>query len=201
MKTIVTSIPKSGTYLAREVLVNAGLRCDPRHITQGERGPYTIDGDFRVGHAGYAKTDHKVVFLYRNLRDVIVSSIKFMMLRGDRPLEEITPEYLIEALDAVKHPPKIDALMGWLDKADLCLSFERLQTVGGVKDLYDAVLGYCTDAQAEILLQRSVNKPTTTWSGTYNRSDHTYHWSPDVERAWKLCPLYPYNILLGYEEI
>lgn len=193
MTLIVATIPKSGTYFAREILVQAGLKCDPRHIPQGGDSPLDVQGDFRVGHPACYEDigDHKVAFIYRNLRDVLVSSVRF---KGKAASEQV----LLDAMPI--GPPKFMPIMGWFRgnprAPDLKLTFNDLFTVRGVAMLVQLAQGFpCLDP--EEILMRSINKPTRTWSG--KRSHWEDYWTDEVQERWLTTHLFQLNREMGFE--
>ena len=203
-KTIVATIPKSGTYLSREILVNAGLRCDPRHLQQKDTEPHSIQGDFRVGHPGcYLHCPHKVVFFHRDLREVYISSLAFKMKLGQLEKKPINTAYIINSLRQRNRPGipvrKMERLIGWLKEADLVLSFWNLFNERKVKEFVEFVTEQpCYDARR--LIDVSTNRKTKTWTGKQHRTSWEEHWTPELDATWKDCDLYPYNVELGYEQ-
>jgi len=173
MKTLITTIPKSGTYLARELLVRAGWECDDRHIRQRAKFDGEIRGDFRVGHLGYRPLlGLRIVFIHRDLRDVFISSLRYSMQIGKRREEPITPEYLLRKLKTGRLMLKNTRLLDWKLHADVVLTFDDLHTEKGVMRLVG-----CGKIEARQLL----------------------YWNAEVDKAWKLTYLHSYNKLLGHE--
>ena len=203
MSLLVASIPKSGTYLLREILTRAGLECDSRHVPQKHTGPIDIQGDFRVGHPPYDPTHygHKVIFLYRNIRTVFISSIKYAMQIGQRPTKDITPEYVCRLLSDKHIPLKHSRLMPWFDHADFSIRFEDLNNPILLSRLLTDVTGSkgYTITHTRDIFDVAYNTKTITWSGTSKRTDWRDFWSEDVEHLWKQSHLYRMNEVFGYE--
>jgi hypothetical protein len=138
------------------------------------------------------------VFIHRDLRDVLISSLRWSMNIGDKKEKPLTPQYVAQVLySQTDDIPKIDPLMGWLNDADLVLGFKDLWVGSKVRELL--ALAGAKRQPVHTLIGRTVNTDTKTWTRDRRRSDYREHWSPLVEELWQQCKLHPYNVRLGYE--
>jgi len=175
--------------------MQAGLKCDDRHIHQKTvwDGPLDVQGDFRVGHPACYEDigDHKIAFIYRNLRDIFISSVRF---KGVEPTHKNLLAHLTVKI------PKFMPIMGWYRDdpraPDLKLTFDDLFTPLGVSKLVELATGVKPD-DPQAILMRSINKPTRTYSG--KRSHWEDYWTDEIQEKWLTTYLYQLNMEMGFE--
>jgi Sulfotransferase domain len=142
----------------------------------------------------------KVIFTYRDLRDTLVSTMRWVAKKGqakgspegweslpDSPakMERFVEKHGAHYLDNIK------AMRGWVDHPGvLTLSFEEIQGDYGVLRQREAVQEIVsllrlsrTDAEITQALQKSLGKETLTFSG--KRSSREGLWSDKVEAFFR----------------
>lgn len=179
-----------------------------------------LAGQFAVGHL--ACTDDvreclrptKKVFTYRDLRDGLVSYMRFLASTGrggDRTAQwkdmPPGPDQTLSFLDHAGHEFFGQALplLGWGDDAEvLKLSFESIYGDYGPAEQQQAVdrlrsfLELPGTAGDAALVQSILGKPTITWSG--GRASREIYWNDEVERRFRESGGAEANVRLGYRD-
>lgn len=149
-KVLAISIPKSGTYLLGKLFCTFGFsfhrfnadtslfidadelrKLPPMHYT----GLHLIA--LKEHMEALVGLEYKVIFIYRDPRDQIVSAAHYMKNGGalwacsDWPLERIISRLIVDC--SLWHSTQVKS--GW--------DAELLKNVGTVKDFYDLYLGWC----------------------------------------------------------
>jgi hypothetical protein len=177
------------------------------------------DGQFIVGHLCHDRLTEKElapfckVFAYRNLKDVLVSYMRFIEKREAAALAgqgwvglPDGPEKLQRYLQAAGEDflARIRPMLGWLDRADcLRLRFETLNGDEGQAAQNALVQHLAAHVQApiactpEALIALTMATPTLTKSAM--RSDWTRFWDERTERWFKDSGGLLMNKRLGYD--
>lgn len=136
-------------------------------------------------HDGIDLSGHRVVFMYRHPRNILISDARFQAVQFNwtPPRDEPSADAVRKLLD--KHNiartiARCECFAGWLDKAEVSVGFEDF--VAGHVDVAGA-LGIAgpaefTGAQAAWI--------TPTYRGTYSgrHSDWRDFWDKRLESAW-----------------
>ncbi|MEH1842465.1 MAG: sulfotransferase domain-containing protein, partial [Nostoc sp.] len=175
-------------------------------------------GQFAVGHLPYSQNvvellkDFKIIFVYRDLRDAVVSHMHFFSHPGRGQLDsawklrEDGPEKLLTFMKLYKemflnlYIPMID----WVNEKDICkVSFEELYGDYGAEVTYktiDKIKDYLELPETIIdykgLLTQVMGVETTTWSG--QRTNRNLYWNKKVSEYFVDLGLDTCNQRLGY---
>jgi hypothetical protein len=179
-------------------------------------------GQFAVGHLECCdKTKQllrrfKKVFIYRNLRDALISQMRFLKdTNSGGPLAESWkalpegPQQMARFFAAQEHVTymfnKFRAMAAWLhDKDVLPVSFEaiygdhgkeaQLATIEAMRQYLDAPV---PTQSPDTLMAALIGKPTRTWSG--RRSSRDTYWNDDIERLFHANGGREIDASLGYD--
>lgn len=179
-----------------------------------------LPGQFSVGHlecSDYVRealSDVKKMFVFRDLRDGVVSFLRFLASTGREG--EVTcdwkdlpagPEQMLRFLDAAGQDyfnqtlPMID----WLDQPDVFfVSFETLYGDAGAdeqRSLIERLHGFLElpgdTLDVDALCGSLIGAPTMTWSG--GRVSRDAYWNDEVEGRFERFGGVEANHRLGYE--
>jgi hypothetical protein len=241
-KAAVISVPKAGTYLTDRLLRECGFRNCGLHLSLGHfedlRNATLVDADnvryflraynttqlvsrgqSIVGHIMHclasrvALDGFRKLFLYRNLRDTMVSwaryDIKMDCLRaqvagGTTPLDLPTFCSHLDRIGATMHR-EVTNVIGWRDEPDvLAVRFEELLGDFGKTRQHKCVAAIASHVGFEMrksriapVLARVIGHDTMTYSG--RRSDWRECWNDEVEQKFVDLGLRDLNQQLGYE--
>jgi hypothetical protein len=179
-------------------------------------------GQFAFGHIGLeipgaraGLVDFRVVVMFRNLRDVYVSLLRYFRERGDMPLvgaqtvlQDDLPRLLEWDLDRVG-PYRLLGFQGlerWRDEPNaLCLRYETVIGAEGDQAQLDALRRLSTfldvtrsDDHLADVLQTVIGQPTVTMMAEPTVA--SAHWSEAVERRYRRIGFPALNRELGYPE-
>jgi hypothetical protein len=246
-KSLVCSVPKSGTYFLSEILEQLGITKTHFHISRNEFSDYrggTL-GEYRsypekfrreaayevplrslaqshhaVGHLPCEsdvrdtcrKLGIKVLFLYRDLRDCLISYMRFLASTGRDA--SATSDWM----KAPEGPDRLRSFLrtyGWFieaaqpiakwhtDDEALPLQFEALAGDYGEEIQNNVVTSICqhlcisaSDAKKKAAIEKSIYCKTITWSG--NRTKRSLYWSDEVQRQFENLGGVELNRSLGY---
>lgn len=239
---IVITTPKSGTYLVAEFLKRIGLVDTEVHLDEAGFSDYrnkpisdrvvrfreyrrvlplsesvklVIDGQFAVGHLGFAAQTVETlesfnkICLVREVRAGLVSMMRWLTRDGrssgqdwlqiDDPKEQVVAFLHCEGF---QHVETIRSMSGWISESDVpCFKFEDL--LGAKGDISEWVrLANCagvklTDNAARRIVTKVVGHPTKTWSG--DRTNLDQYWSDRAERLFRRLGGPNLNMRLGYD--
>jgi len=176
-------------------------------------------GQFIVGHIPYSieaenmLLNYRRIFVYRNLRDTIVTTY-----RGDTTDKRGTPE--MRSILAIENQSKrmskyleifgeslfkdIKDIAQWSKRDVFKLQFETLMGDFGKEKQHECMKDLCTYLGTETspddianVLSRTIGKRTLTYSG--NRSKVEDYWNEEVERWFRKLGGVELNKLLGYD--
>ena len=174
-------------------------------------------GEFGVGHLPCdeevlrAAGDFRVVFLYRDLRDCVISYMRFLAETGrDNSaamewIQETGPARLIAFLKLYSWFFEVaGAMLGWLTNPQaVSVSYEALAGDSGRDEQLASVMRICqhvgrrTDGEgAARIVEAALNKETLTWSG--GRTRRSEFWSPQAEEIFVARGGAAVNQALGY---
>lgn len=160
-KVLVNSVPKSGTHLLLQIILGIpGMIITPSWITEDKDLEKIKSGSVGPGHFNYSKDfanvlkqeNIKVIFISRDLRDIAVSLVHFVMLNkwGHHPwtpyfknVLKTHDERLLAVINGVQFTPEEQVIysipnipsireftqhkLGWLQAPEICcLTFEEL---------------------------------------------------------------------------
>lgn len=182
--------------------------------------PLMLPGQFGVGHlecSDYVRevlSSVKKIFVFRDLRDGVVSFLRFLAATGrggdaTRTWKDLPagPEKTLHFLDVAGQDyfnmtlPMID----WLDQPDVfCISFETLYGDAGADEqraLIERLHGFL-DLPGDLpdinaLCSSLIGAPTMTFSG--GRVSYQSYWNEEVERRFAAFGGAQANLRLGYE--
>ena len=177
-------------------------------------------GQFAVGHLGCSPqsrallSDFKKVFLYRDMRDGLVSFLRFAadtQREGPRTRDWSDlpdgPGKMLGFLDHLGESYFAMCLpMGdWLDQTDVFkLSFETLYGDHGIeaqRKALEALYAYLEISERSVppeeLVAKAMGRPTKTWSG--RRTERGIYWNADVEARFRELGGLELNERLGYD--
>ncbi|CAM3901615.1 hypothetical protein COLU111180_13420 [Cohnella lubricantis] len=243
MPVFLNSVPKSGTHLLKQIMSGIpGMQLKPYEFYEGypqdlalhEAGFTQLkDGDFAAGHVYYSpeyaamlkRNRIKQVFLTRDLRDIVVSYVYFIVgPYPDHPLRE----YLL-LLDSRKEQflalirgvqlgkfryPDIGTwygqFRGWIGQDDVCwLTFERLTASEAARrQALDRLLRYALNgrlppaSQLEAALDEMERRIDPSTSLTYRKGvsgEWRHEFDDEVKAAFKQVAG-PWLIVDGYEK-
>jgi hypothetical protein len=181
--------------------------------------PLMLRGQFAVGHLHCTNEIQaslqacKNLFVYRDLRDALVSFVRFIgdTGRGGQPAEAWrhrpdSPEKMLLALDQLGQTFFDTAvpMLGWLGaKGVLSVKFEALYGDLGpdvqrrlVEKIHDFLDLTTSLGDVEALLRDLIGAPTKTWSG--KRSSKNEFWNDEVEERFRSLGGHDANARLGY---
>ncbi len=152
----------------------------------------------------------KVFFLCRDLRDCLVSYMRFLADTGrdnsheSQWIKEQGPRRLLCFLKSYGwFLAAAEPLVPWQDSSvAVSLRYEELAGDFGRQAQQQALdrvcqqLGVGLNVQAHAVLQDSLNRPTLTWSG--GRTDRSAYWSDEVEELFVRLGGAAVNALLNY---
>jgi len=175
-------------------------------------------GQFVVGHlpcnAEMKETFSRLkkIFAYRDLRDAIVSHMRFCARKNIPGLESWSalpdgPEKLLKFINTTHGREFFDMvgpMVGWLSESNvLPVSFEKLYDDGSIETTYGEIgkiLEYLEIPDHIIpkkeLIQKVFGTETVTFSG--KRTNREVFWSDKVEQLFQEVGGDKLNILLGY---
>jgi hypothetical protein len=179
-----------------------------------------LPGQFAVGHLGCSQdsrsllAEFKKVFLYRDLRDGLVSYLRFHADTQREGPQTRTwsdlpdgPGKMLGFLDHLGDSYFNMCLpMGdWIDQSDVFkLSFEMLYGDYGVdarQEALEALHEYLAISQRPIapdeLVAKAMGRPTKTWSG--RRTEREIYWNDEVEARFREFGGHELNVRLGYD--
>jgi hypothetical protein len=179
-----------------------------------------LPGQFAVGHLECSNDVRdclgraKKIFTYRNLRDGLVSYMRFLASTGrggDRTAQwkdlPAGPEQMLSFLDHAGHEffGLSLPLLGWVDEADvLKLSFESIYGDHGPTEQQQAIDRLHSFLElpgpvpgAADLVRSILGTPTITWSG--GRARRETYWNGEVERRFIDFGGAEANVRLGYD--
>jgi hypothetical protein len=181
-----------------------------------------LPGQFAVGHLGCSPdcrsllAEFKKVFLYRDMRDGLVSFLRFHadtqregpQTRTWSDLPE-GPGKMLGFLDHIGDSYFNMCLpMGdWIDQSDVFkLSFEMLYGDYGVdarREALEALYEYLAISERSItpdqLVAETMGRPTKTWSG--RRTEREIYWNDEVEARFRELGGHELNARLGYDHL
>lgn len=201
---LVNGPPKAGTHAVMHVLAGLGLERTPgivRAFLRSE-GPHTSKGsddetpslqdvqampDNRFIHAHIhdgIELDCRMVFVIRDPRDIAVSysrwnrcspSLDTVIRRGYRRRQPLVAS--------------VRRYLGWLQRADLAIKFERLcaEPEAATRDIAEAVgMPYREDAARRIgrIVEPLYDDPVKE-TLTKARSEWRAWWTPEAEQVWR----------------
>lgn len=163
MSNFVVAIPKSGNNLAHKACQMLGIPVE----------------HYRHTANWHLADEHKIVYIYRNPRNVLVSCVKYTNDQVRGRTKEITEERLIDtffdffncSLSAVER-----AYLPWMDSNVCKVEFEDLAF--GTKGFNQIADYYGVERREPIGLYGS----SPTWSG--GLSDWEKHWGEKIEHIW-----------------
>lgn len=186
-------------------------------IDASEIARLVLNGQFIVGHMPY--NDHiktvfnnfRIIFSCRELRDTLVSAMRFMSKRHNPDNEAWTnvpdgPERLVKFLDLTGGEliTWYRTMAGWLaDPNVLSIRFERLLGDGGEDERHKEIrriceyLGVADSISVDTLVHSCFGVETLTWSG--KRTDKAVYWSDEAESLFQKLGGDKINNLLSYD--
>jgi hypothetical protein len=156
--------------------------------------------------------DFKIGFLYRNLRDVLVSYARFLKSTGRsncHRFEWIKHDDYRLVLGAIKDLPGWFVLINkssqWFDEnIHGKISFEVLngdygeeRQIGETKQFLNNMGLFLSEDHVRKILNECINKETITFSG--KRTNYTDYWNDEVESVFKRFGFFNINKNMGYE--
>ncbi len=243
-KIAILTIPKSGTYLLSKILSKVGFEevqinaqnysiMDYRWTTMDDplNLPYHIQleisskmilpGQILTGHIecnDYSKNhlkDFKKVFVYRNLRDGLVSLMRHAENWGNNVYErkmlqniDLKPKKMIKFLDTYKMTEFLKTLQNrlkWInDSSTFHISFEEILGDLGKEIQHEKLFQLFEFVDVDIhhkniddILNQVINSKTLTWSG--KRSNYLDYWNSEVESKFCELELDKINSTLGFD--
>jgi len=242
-KAAVTTIPKSGTYLVTELLKHAGFELvklnvrknsirdfrwkDLNDLTNlGKTFPLEylvhmiLPGQVIAGHIEYdnytkkALSDFKKIFVYRNMRDALVSAMKhgekWSVFPSDKKnlQQRDGPEKLLWYMNSTLCKNFITTtnhVVGWLeDKDTFKISYEDLMGDFGIEKRNEVLiqlfqfLDYnIKEDQIENILNLTFSADTLT--KTDKRTNIEKFWNDSVENEFARLGFSELNSKLGYD--
>jgi hypothetical protein len=153
----------------------------------------------------------RVGFLYRNLRDVIVSYSRWSQKTGrwgtsKYPWSKFNDHRLVLGFinDLGGDIETITGNFGWWDKDVPMINYESINGDYGEEIQFEKVLSFLrclglnvSEDDIKKILNKSLNKETITYSGS--RTSWKDFWSMEVEHIFKDRGLYDINKKMGYE--
>ena len=221
----------SGTHLATDTFDDQRgvpfcmTRNYPELLTQPLPLSFTAglvqEGQYAYGHIECtaaneaALTGFRKLFVYRNLRDGVVSLLRHhRKIKMGSPLREVLagarsdPERLHRLLDAIGfiESQTYQRIAAWIEREDVpAFSYEILVGDSGPEPQLAAVAkiaelagARCTTAELQAALQKSLGKETCTSSG--KRSSWRDCWDDTIETLFRTTGFYQLNQKLGYEK-
>jgi plasmid stabilization system protein ParE len=245
-RTLICSLPKSGTYLFAELLRALGQVPTNVHVSAESFTDYRFadigfakacfreleraipltrvarmmrPGQFTVGHLGpeirSLVPDFKILFVYRDLRDGMVSYVRWLQHSGRHPQGERGwwtlddgPQKLLtwmrEDGDGPGYVRWCANIAAWLDAPDaIKISFETIYGDNGPARQQQAVNELCrylelpgNPPQAGPLVERVLATPSLTRSS--GRSRREQFWNSEVEAVFRSLGGQMLNERLGY---
>jgi hypothetical protein len=189
---------------------------EPLEATLQRIGP----GEFAVGHLPATMApllrDFKVIFVYRNVRDVLISFCRWTADTGRWPDDGTWrrlpegPERLLGFLRRYRRNLRklIGAAADWKDDTSVTqISFEELMGDFGPAAVVAAMrriaqtleTGPFTDAELLEHLERA--KGTETMTRSAARSNRSSYWNNDVEKEFVRHGFAAINARLGFDEV
>lgn len=243
-KAAVITIPKSGTYFVSELLSHAGLELvklnvrknsfrdfrwkDLNDVTNLEKQlpleilvKMIVPGQVIAGHIQYddytknALLDFKNIFVYRNMRDALVSAMryaeKWAIIQSDREMLQKmkdNPEKLLSYMKTTtcKHfVTTSNYVSGWMkDDFTFKISYESLMGDFGLEKrnqtlikLFQFLDFNLKENQIENILKLTFDSKTLTKTG--KRSNVDQYWNNDVENEFVRLGFNELNSRLGYD--
>lgn len=176
-------------------------------------------GQFAAGHVehnDYTKSilhPFKKVFVFRELRDCLVSWLRFLQDTGRTGRAEDDwkrlpegPEKMLRFLDALGEKFFVQCHPNWLDEPEVfAVSFESLygdygrdRQVEVLRKLHAFLDLPGKPAAPEQWIDQALERPTKTWSGQRSRRD--MYWNDEVEARFGELGGRRLNARLGYPE-
>lgn len=239
-KLVISSIPKSGTYFMNEILSKVGSKKSDLHLGTINLTDYSDvsletarkspkfkrilpekavsqmgDGFHAVGHLPPSVLrkfkNVNIGFLYRNLRDVIVSYARWIKRTGRWDVEKYSWAKHDDAKLIEGYISTYSSSFVRIKETFECFSMDipkiNYETLMGdygdekqVEDTFEFISGLGIDISKESIkhiLQECNNTDTLTKSST--RSDWESVWSDRVENVFKKSGLIDMNEKMGYE--
>jgi hypothetical protein len=240
-RVAVISVPKAGSYLLEKLLEQFGYRNCKLHLSISHINDYRnatmeqmldvmryirasqttqlVDrGQSIVGHilhcpeAKVALFDFKKIFVFRNLRDVVVSALRWgirlklydsIVDLESYPQGEQLAKYL--KICGEERRQEYEAVIGWRDEADdvLKISFEEIMGDYGRERQADSVKAVARHVEADMddatitqVMAKVIGADTMTFSG--KRSQRDIYWNNEVERRFCELGFDDLNRRLGY---
>jgi Sulfotransferase domain len=182
--------------------------------------PLMLRGQFAVGHLHCTNENRstmqacKILFVYRDLRDALVSFVRFVgdTGRGGEAAEAWRhkpdgPEKMLLALDQLGQTFFDTAMpmLDWLGATEvLPVQFESLYGDAGsdaqrqlVEEIHDFLDLAVPLGDVQVLLHDLIGAPTKTWSG--KRSTRNVFWNDEVEERFRSLGGHDANARLGYD--
>ena len=162
----VVGIPKSGTNAAEKVCKLLGKRPKRLHTS-----------NWRLAN------DNKVLFIYRNPRNVVISAVRYQnqQVRDETP--DVTDKKIIDQIYGFFNTSLrsyYEVYYPWLNSKACKVKFADLvSNPSTVKSIID-YMG--SNAKPENIV-KNLPGGTGTWTGKY--SDWTKYWSEEVDKVWK----------------
>jgi hypothetical protein len=177
-----------------------------------------LNGQFVVGHLPYnedirnAFASFKQIFLYREVRDALISHMRFLATRNNpahdnwRYLTD-SKKRLLKYLEttAIGFMDMALPMVGWLEDSNtLKICFERLCGDAGeqvrkaeIRKIFDYLGVLDSVVIGNDLIRNVFNVETLTWSG--QRTDRGEYWSDEAEKIFKKIGGDKLNKILGYD--
>jgi hypothetical protein len=177
----IVGIPKSGTHAAEKACKLLGLKT---HVDSRHSANYHL------------AEDRKVLFIYRNPRDLLISTVRYRSEQQRYPFD-ISQEKLVEVffdLANASLPAVLTSFERWFETEALSLKLETLvQSPQGINEICDYMgIPHRLDAFYEL------PGGTATWND--KQSNWKDHWGCEIEKVWKEEGMYDVETKWGYED-
>ena len=238
-KLIIISLPKAGTYLLSEIVKLMGFGPTSIHVSLDHIEDYryaslkdanmvrrfiSIDtvvklvtsGQFIAGHIPYCLQskivlkNYKKIFIYRNLRDLLVSALRSAFVIGwnDNNIIQIKNldnkqkqlEKFLE-LEGLRRAEEMESISKWIDEDDvLKISFEEIYGDYGLDKQMSAINSVSDFLGSPHLSSENIDSilrtETLTFSG--ERSNVIDYWNDKIESIFRQLKFDEINKKLGY---
>lgn len=138
---------------------------------------------------------HKVAFIYRHPRDILISDVRFNLVRfdwqnGSEPGVNAVQRMLLSRYTMARAIERCNAFQGWLRKADIAVRFEDFVADPAVTArAISSALGITEVDPLSVMGDRTpwiTREYRGTWSGRH--STWSDYWDRSIDKRWrKMC--------------